>query len=156
MRFGRIRGLNDWAENLVNEERVVGVRVTIDTRDGQNREVRRTDITEPVCRKCHSGESISGFELGVVHDLQRYSFPDGIVLTEKVQKVFWKYGPIVFLCLFNQNSNQTLPESLWKDEEMKGEIALLLAQEGRDDMGDGLVDGPFIDEIPTDNDSFGG
>ena len=50
--------------------------------------------------------------------LNRYTFPDGRVLVEKVQADPWSSGPVVFTALQDE-SGKWIPESLWSEQEIQ-------------------------------------
>jgi len=119
MRQDQIVGLNEWSRKFVEGEKVLlfTERITRIYPDGKKEELPPCPVYGSSIKKEESGETYEGM-FGEKYPLYKYTFPDGRVYYEKVQRCIWSSGPVFFLALQDEEGNW-VPESLWTEEEIR-------------------------------------
>lgn len=112
-------GLNAWALHLIKGNQILawtefivklypsGVKEQLPARD-----VYTSDV---ICAM--SGEHYEGGYQ--TFGLRKFTFPDGIVLFERVQQEIHSSGPVIFTALYEKLKHTWVPQSRWGTIEMK-------------------------------------
>lgn len=111
-------GLNLWARQFVKGNQLLAyTEVTVRCYPSGTQEQmppKEVYISDVECSL--SGQNYMGYE---EHPLHKYKFPNGERYSERVQKVHYSSGPVIFTALYNEATHEWVVESRWKDNEMK-------------------------------------
>lgn len=107
-------GLNEWASDYVlgTQVYVYTEHVTRKYPDGRSEERSPRAVYECSVRKEFSGELINEKRK---HPLYKYTFPDGVVLREAVQKSDYD-GEVYYHLALKDEAGSWLHDSLWQNE----------------------------------------
>ena len=122
MRCDQYIGLNEWANKMLEEDRIHGTLQQIFYPEGNN-----DDPNPKAIDLGHTVTSIPAHEIeviGTIHgawddnvaDLRRFTMSDGTVYEEFVQAKPWSSGPCYFIAL--KRFGMPVEKSLWTEEEI--------------------------------------
>ncbi len=113
IRMDQLMGLLPWAEEFVAGTPVLCYteEVTRIYPDGRKETCEPRLVHRSLVKEEKSGECFTGM-FDQEYSLSKYTFPDGRVYFERVEKEPWSSGPMFFLALQDAKGNW-VPESLW-------------------------------------------